>query len=225
MFDDLQELLQALLHLNKLTGKEIIGTEDVAEHKKYIQAVTQDVPEYLNLVQKVQALSENESLDVVEHLLRELELKFTSLSWLYGRYEELLKLVQHNVTPHWSIVPRVDALVTRRDYSRIDMEIDGRSLITYSKYVPAQVKEQGRYPTLLSFDFDRDYEIQELSEPKKELIHIEEYAYVIRGQMLEDRIDAGIVLMDEEEIFPLFPHLIGKYVEFRVTCLIGHFLK
>ncbi|MCY7806165.1 hypothetical protein P8840_12345 [Bacillus spizizenii] len=106
------------------------------------------------------------------------------------------------------------------------LEIEGIEFTGFSSVCPYEIEVGKKYPVLVGFTILDELVIRENKEKTKELDRIGlGYQYYIRGILLEDSIDAGIVLTDEDEYFSEYPHLIGKNVEMKVDRISIEFLR
>lgn len=108
----------------------------------------------------------------------------------------------------------------------VTLEIEGVELTGFAIVCPYEIELGKSYPVSIGFTILDELIIREIKENRKELERIGlGYEYYIRGFLQEDSIDAGIVLIDEDEYFLDFPQLIEKNVEMKVDRISIDFLR
>lgn len=112
-----------------------------------------------------------------------------------------------------ALVKRLDPLIEEE----VTIEVEGITITGFSTVCPFKIEEGSRYPVLLGFTVLNELVIREIEGERKELESTGlGYQYYIRGNLEESIIDAGLVLIDEDEYFADYSSLAGKYVEILV---------
>ncbi|TCS96551.1 hypothetical protein [Hazenella coriacea] len=107
----------------------------------------------------------------------------------------------------------------------VTLEIQGHVITAFSSICPYVLEEGKSYPISIGFTILDKFEIRELNEDVKSLEQVDiGYQYYIKGILHEDFIDAGLIILDEDEYFVDYTYLIGKYVEIKVDRLDIEFI-
>jgi hypothetical protein len=108
----------------------------------------------------------------------------------------------------------------------VTLEVEGIEFTGFASICPYSIEIGKKYPVLIGFTILDELNIREMKEDKKELERIGlNYNYYIRGSLQEDSIDAGIVLVDEDEYFSEYPELRERNVEIKVDRISIEFLR
>ena len=88
------------------------------------------------------------------------------------------------------------------------------------------MKKEKSYPVILDITVFDDIEINEGIDGVKNLKRIDNsFKYRISGILNPEFIDAGIIITDEDELFPEHSEYFNKYVEIEVDRINIEFLK
>lgn len=120
-----------------------------------------------------------------------------------------------------ALVKAVDPIVEEE----VTLEINGVEVVAFVTICPYQIEVGQRYPVMVGFTILDDLEIHEMNGECKELERIESsYQYIVRGLLIEESIDAGIIISDEDDYFSDYRYLNGQYVELKVDRISVEFL-
>ncbi|KEO85107.1 hypothetical protein [Tumebacillus flagellatus] len=121
------------------------------------------------------------------------------------------------------------ALVKRLDphvEEEVTVEIEGVEFTGFAFICPYEIEVGQKYPVSIGFTILDEFKVREIYENEKELERLDQgFGYCIRGLLDENSINAGIIILDEDEYFADYPDLIGKYVEMEVDRISIEFLE
>ncbi|MED1507301.1 hypothetical protein [Bacillus proteolyticus] len=108
----------------------------------------------------------------------------------------------------------------------VTININGIVFTGFSTVCPYKIEEGKSYPVILDITVFDNIEINEGIDGVKSLKRSDNsFKYRISGMLNHGFIDAGIIITDEDEIFPEHSEYFNKYVEIEVNRINIEFLK
>ncbi|PRT42637.1 hypothetical protein [Bacillus wiedmannii] len=123
---------------------------------------------------------------------------------------------------YMAYVEKIDELIEEE----VTININGVVFTGFSIVCSYKIEEGKRYPVILDITVFDNIEINEGIDGVKSLKRIDNsFKYRISGMLNRGFIDAGIIIIDEDEIFPERSKYFNKYVEIEVDRINIEFLK
>jgi hypothetical protein len=106
----------------------------------------------------------------------------------------------------------------------VELLIQGRRLVCFSSVYSSAPREGQIYSVSLELMVIEDFKIEEIEETTPSILRIGNgFAYELRGRLLGDTLDVGIVFR-EDAFLSCFGHLEGRFVSVRVDRIDVEFL-
>ncbi|PRT08191.1 hypothetical protein C6356_07440 [Bacillus wiedmannii] len=123
---------------------------------------------------------------------------------------------------YMAYVEKIDELIEEE----VTININGVVFTGFSIVCSYKIEEGKSYPVILDITVFDNIEINEGIDGVKSLKRIDNsFKYRISGMLNRGFIDAGIIIIDEDEIFPERSKYFNKYVEIEVDRINIEFLK